>query len=156
MKRKIMIADDMKNRELYIKKYPILEKAFAFVQKSRAFTHTAEKKYKINENMYAVVGMSLPKKPDEQKLETHKKYADMQCVLKGKDIIGWKSLYNCKDIFKEYDAEKDIAFFNERAEFDIMLNEGSFALFFPQDAHSPLRGDTPVLKCIIKIKTELL
>lgn len=150
-----MIVDNLKNREFYIKKFPALSKVFDFILKCRDFAHTEEKRYEIDKDIYAVVGIYKPKEPREQKLEVHKKYTDLQYVVSGKDIIGWKSLNNCKDVFKEYDEKKDIVFFNETPDFNIMLNEGSFALFMPEDAHAPLCGKDAVLKCIVKIKREL-
>ncbi|MCL2145519.1 MAG: YhcH/YjgK/YiaL family protein [Endomicrobia bacterium] len=150
-----MIVDDFRNKALFINKFSILEKAFDFVLKSCGFTHAEEKRYEIDDNMYAVAGISLPKKSNEQKLEIHKKYVDLQYIIKGEDIIGWKSLYNCSDAPVEYNKEKDIAFLNDTPDFNIILNEGCFALFFPEDAHAPLCGNESVVKCVVKIKTEL-
>lgn len=150
-----MIVDNLENRDFYTKKFPILEKAFNFILKSGDFTHAEEKKYEIDNGIYAVVSTSAPKALHEQKLEAHTEYVDLQYIIDGKDIIGWKNLGECKDIFQEYNKEKDIVFFNENPDFNIILNKGNFTLFFPYDAHAPLCGKESVIKCIIKIKMEL-
>ncbi|MCL1972695.1 MAG: YhcH/YjgK/YiaL family protein [Endomicrobia bacterium] len=148
-----MITDKINNSEFYIKHFPSLSEAFGFISSNEG--KFREGKHIINDDMYAVVEKSFPKPREEQKLEVHKKYVDLQYIIEGSDIIGWKSLSECADIFKKYEDSKDIAFFNEAPDFNIVLTAGSFALFFPDDAHSPLSGSESVLKCIIKIKTEL-
>jgi YhcH/YjgK/YiaL family protein len=80
----------------------------------------------------------------------------VQYIIDGYGIIGHKSLSECKEIYKYYEEVKDIAFFNDKPDFDIVLNSGSFAVFFPQDAHAPLRGKIAVKKCIVKIRVKVL
>jgi YhcH/YjgK/YiaL family protein len=62
---------------------------------------------------------------------------------------------NCGQIYKDYDEAKDIEFFNDKPGLTIVLNEGHFAIFFPNDAHAPLRGEKPVKKCIVKINKNI-
>lgn len=153
-----MIVGCLENKKILIEKFPALEAGFDFIIKNFsdfAFADIGEKKFFINDGIYAMSGFYFPKKSSEQKLEVHKKYADLHYIIKGADAIGWKSLSDCKNPYKKYDKKKDTAFLNEVPDFNIVLGEGKFALFFPQDAHSPLRGNGRVLKCILKIKTEL-
>jgi YhcH/YjgK/YiaL family protein len=148
-----MIIDNIKNLSFYRGIFPRLQKAFDFIE-SGLCASVGEKRYEIEDGIYAVVETSLPKPPQEQKPEAHLKYTDLQYIISGSDVIGWKSSHECKSFHKPYDADKDIAFYDDKAEFDIKLNEGDFVFFFPADAHAPLRGLKPVKKCIIKIKTE--
>ena len=148
-----MIIDKINNSEFYVKRFPVLSEAFGFISRNEG--KFREGKHIVSDDMYAVVEKSLPKPKEEQKLEAHKKYVDFQYIIEGADIIGWKSLSECADILEKYDDSKDIAFFNEAPDFNIVLTAGSFVLFFPDDAHSPLSGSEAVLKCIIKIKAEL-
>ena len=179
-----MITDKITNSRFYIKHFPILSEAFNFIlgtlchcgldpqshlsrqdcgipysnltgQAPAAMTAFNEGKHIINDNMYAIVEKNSPKPKEEQKLEAHRKYVDLQYIIEGSDVIGWKNLSECADIYKDYENSKDIIFFNEVPDFNIILNKGSFALFFPQDAHAPLCGNKTVFKCVVKIKTEL-
>ena len=150
-----MITDNVKNINLYFNNFPFLKIAYEFIN-NNINESTAEQKYHINDDMYAVVETSAPKPAYEQKLEIHRKYIDLQYIIKCYDIIGWKSLRECGNIYAGYDVEKDIAFYNDKPDFNIKLNAGYFALFLPGDAHAPLCGDFPVKKCIIKINSELI
>lgn len=153
-----MIVGCLENKQILTERFPALEAGFDFIIKNSALfslEDKGEKKYPVGDGIYAMAGLSFPKKLSEQKLEVHKKYADLHYVVKGADIIGWKSLSDCKSLYKKYDENKDIAFFNEVPDFNMVLGEGKFALFFPEDAHSPLQGNSLVLKCVLKIKTEL-
>jgi YhcH/YjgK/YiaL family protein len=150
-----MIVDNFENLNFYRKKFQFLKNAFDFLENERGYFPAFEGRVDIDENIYAVVGISQPKLLTEQKLEAHRKYVDLQSVISGTDVVGWKSLFLCKEVYKEYDAAKDIELFNDESDFQIALNPGSFAFFFASDAHAPLCGLSPVKKCVIKIKTEL-
>jgi YhcH/YjgK/YiaL family protein len=145
-----MITDNLKNTGLYSYIGDAIGDALRFI-KSNISCSSKEQRYEINSSMYAVVETSKPKELSEWKLEIHRKYIDVQYVIDGYDIIGWKSLPNCKEVYKNYDESKDIAFFNDKPDFDILLKRGNFAVFFPQDAHSPLHIKSPVKKCIVKV-----
>ncbi len=132
-----------------------MEKAFNFIEKSVS-KDAAEKKYEIDDNMYAVIETSLPKKPEEQKLEAHKKYIDLQYIIQGQDVMGWQYLADCKKLFLDYNETKDIEFYADDFKLKFMLRQGEFAVFFPKDAHAPLCGEAPVKKCIVKINAELI
>jgi YhcH/YjgK/YiaL family protein len=148
-----MIADKITKSEFYSKFFPVLSEAFKFITDNSG--NFKEGRHAIRDGMYAIVEKSFPKPKEEQKLEAHKTYVDLQYIIEGSDVIGWKSTRECRDISKVYSEEKDIVFFNEEPDFNITLNEGSFALLFPDDAHAPLCGNSAVLKCIVKIKMEL-
>ncbi|AKL97781.1 YhcH/YjgK/YiaL family protein [Endomicrobium proavitum] len=147
-----MIADNISNIDFYIKNFPKLKDAFEFLKRG-VF---ADGKTELNSLVKAAVETSYAKPVDLQKLETHAKFIDIHYTISGKDVIGWKNASECKNIFYPYDESKDIAFYNEAPDFDIILSEGKFAVFFPEDAHAPLKGKLPVKKCIMKINTEIL
>jgi uncharacterized protein, YhcH/YjgK/YiaL family len=149
-----MIIDKAENFSLYIKFFPALAKAFDFIEKQARVLKDG--KYPITDGMYAIIENSLPKPKKEQKLEAHRKYVDLQYIIEGADVIGWKNISECSDTYKEYDKDKDIVFFNEKADFNFVLNEGNFAILFTNDAHAPLCGDNTVRKCIVKISTEII
>jgi beta-galactosidase beta subunit len=54
----------------------------------------------------------------------------LQHIISGVEVVGWKSLFCCGDIYKEYDAKKDIMFFDDKSDLQITLREGCFAFFF--------------------------
>lgn len=147
-----MILDDLKNINSYFVFSPVIAEALNFV-KTNLFKFE-EKRYDINEYMFAVVETSMPKLIHDQKLEFHKKYVDIQYVIEGQDIIGWKNLLSCNQVYKEYQLPKDIGFYSDIPDFNIVLNQGGFVVFFPQDAHAPLCSKSSVKKCVVKIEAE--
>ena len=151
-----MIADKLSNSTFYVKHFPFLKDAFDFVGKNKSTFVSMKGRFDINPLMYAVVETSLPKPLSGQKLEAHRNYIDLQYIIEGHDIIGWKSLGDCKKLYADYDEVKDIVFYDDQSDFQIKLHENDFALFFPKDAHSPLCCEFSVRKCIVKINAGLL
>ena len=149
-----MIIDDLKNINFYSKFSPIIKESLSFIKTN--LSTFEERRYNLNEYMFAVVETSFPKPIVEQKLEIHKKYIDVQYIIEGCDIIGWKNLLNCKQIHQDYQLSKDIAFYNDKPDVNIVLNQGTFAVFFHHDAHAPLCSTLPVKKCVVKIAIENL
>lgn len=85
--------------------------------------------------------------------EAHRRYSDLQCLLKGDEIMKRCHIDDAAD-GEDYNREGDcILFKSGRYETTVHLNEGEFALFCPEDAHAPgTAGDAPsVRKLIFKI-----
>jgi len=51
----------------------------------------------------------------------------------------------------EYDAEKDLEFFEGDPKSIVRIPPGSFAIFLPTDAHLPLIGEGSIHKVVVKI-----
>ena len=85
--------------------------------------------------------------------EAHRKYLDIQYIVKGKEVMGWADLAACTptDAFSE---ENDIGFYTADFNF-ITVNEGICYVVFPEDAHMPGRHlDVPndFVKIVVKLK----
>ena len=92
--------------------------------------------------------------------ETHRKYVDIQAVLMGRERIEVISRDRLS-VDKPYDETKDLELYlYAPGQAHLELYPGTFALFFPHDAHMPglMIGQQPefVKKVVIKIKTDLL
>jgi YhcH/YjgK/YiaL family protein len=88
---------------------------------------------------------------DGARLEAHRRYIDVQYTVQGDEEIGWMPLAECGQPIDEYNAARDISFFAARPTTWLAVPEGSFAIFFPDDAHAPLAGRGAVKKAILKI-----
>ena len=84
-------------------------------------------------------------------LESHRRYLDIQFVVSGEDCIGWLPVAACSRVSQAYNSETDLQFFFDRPGTWIDLAAGSFAVFFPQDAHAPLATSGSIHKVIIKV-----
>lgn len=108
-------------------------------------------------DLYYVV-MDYDTKPLEQaRPEVHHIYMDIQCLLKGSEVIGYTPLDGLK-IETPYDGEKDIAFYHAPAALSkAILEPGMFAIFWPNEPHAPcicIDTPRPVRKLVIKIRLE--
>lgn len=87
-----------------------------------------------------------------QKLEAHKKYIDIQVLVKGEEYMGYTNIDNTS-ISEEYNEEKDVMFLNGSVD-KLLADNTMFLIFFPEDAHMPalsVNNDKLVKKAIFKI-----
>ena len=124
-----MIKDNLKNAESYHKLGEGFKKGFEFL-KNTDMKNLENGKYQIEGDDIFVSVQDYTTKPQEQgKFEAHKKYADIQFIIK--DII-----------FLEGDGD----FVNAK--------EGDFVIFMPEDAHMPcIAQNEPsyVKKAVVKV-----
>ena len=52
----------------------------------------------------------------------------------------------------EYNAEKDVVFFNDAPDMHFQLTNNQFDIFFPEDVHAPMIGESEIKKMVIKVK----
>ncbi|NOU35442.1 MAG: YhcH/YjgK/YiaL family protein [Kiritimatiellaceae bacterium] len=154
-----MIFDSIENQSLY----PFgaeWKAAFDFLK--TAAPEMEDKKYFIQgDDLFAGVNSYSTKPRDIAKLETHRKYVDIQVLLSGEEII---------EVFEKpglvvsepYNPEKDAEFYQVPAKppVTVTLKPGHFAVFLPEDAHMPciMTGSSPqpVKKVVIKVAIDLL
>jgi YhcH/YjgK/YiaL family protein len=106
------------------------------------------------EDMFVILDRTSGRGRDGARLEAHRRYIDIQVTLRGDEEIGWTPLAACAAHDVEFDPAKDIVFFHDRPSTWLHLPRGTFAIFFPDDAHAPLGGTGAVVKAIVKIAVE--
>ena len=85
--------------------------------------------------------------------EAHRKYLDIQYIVKGKEVVGWADLADCA-IQGEFNEEKDIGKYTGPFEY-FTINEGVCYVAFPEDAHMPgrhLEVPNDFVKVVVKLK----
>lgn len=148
-----MILDHINNYNLYEDMHNEFKNAFEFVNEYLK-SEKPDGKYEINENVYAIV-TSYETVLGNSEFETHQKYIDGQFIVKGKETIKWadKTKLNAST---DYDSQDDFALHTGETQAVLKLNEGDFAIFYPNDAHMPgCAYDNKcesVKKIIVKIK----
>ena len=150
-----MILDRIDNTRLYIGLHADFAKAFEILT-DKTLSQKEDGKYAVDgETIYYTIQQYTTKPLNEGKLETHRKYIDIQFLSTGKEILGYAPLKDLT-IAEVYNPQKDIAFFNTPKEITkVKLEPGLFCILFPDDAHLPCRqlaGPTEVRKVVIKIK----
>lgn len=110
----------------------------------------------LDDKNYANVDIYKTKSTGE--FEAHRKYIDIQIMVKGREIIEVTNIKNCANS-RGYSTEKDIEFFEEcNGEIEkIILKENDFVILEPNDAHKPqikIDKSIEVKKIVLKIAVE--
>lgn len=128
--------------------------------KTTDFEGLAAGTYEIDgKNIYALVMDLTTTDKDKNRPEVHRRYIDVQFLLRGKELIGFArdTGHNAK---AEDLPERDVCFYQD-AENEVFLKmcPGNFAIFFPFDVHRPgCRDGEPcaVRKVVVKIALDIL
>ncbi len=138
--------------EQYHKNKAAWDKAFAFLRDSDLLTIKSGK-YVIDEDtVYAMITDAPSKTFEQSAWESHRKYIDLQYVIKGEEKIGIAPLATAT-VTKPYDEKADYANYSADGKYYI-AKPGTFFLFFPEDVHRPnikVDGYDVVKKLVIKI-----
>jgi biofilm protein TabA len=102
--------------------------------------------------LYAVVTAQQGKSATEAKLEAHRRYIDIHYVVSGIDAIGWRPTSQCSLVEDPFDVEKDFGLFRDEPLVWIPVHAGTFAVFFPEDAHAPMVSSGLVHKLVVKVE----
>lgn len=124
--------------------------------------------HEINPRVKAIVSEYETKAISEYGYEAHKKFIDIQYLLKGSEKVCCLPIEQLKEM-KSYSEENDAAFYAVLAHQtsdlshqtssvrpqEVTIGNSFFAIFYPQDGHMPqLCVNTPetVKKVVIKVK----
>jgi YhcH/YjgK/YiaL family protein len=148
-----MIIDKLTNRSLYRIENNGISLALEYLA-SADLDNTADGRYAIDgDNIFALISTYETKDREGSYLEAHRKHIDVQYVASGSELLGYLSAAGQK-IYKEYDGEKDIMFYNEEPSF-LEFQKGTFVVLFPNDLHMPgiKNGQScRVKKVVVKVK----
>lgn len=146
-----MIIDNLANAANYFHLHPLFGEAFEYLKQiDIKAMHTGTTEIKGSLLKASVVETQL--KPEaEARLETHRKYIDIQIPVSGAERYGWRSLSSLTNSETGYDEANDIEFFCERPSTLVTLYPGEFVIFSPEDGHAPLVGEGLIKKIILKI-----
>ena len=92
---------------------------------------------------------------NENGYEVHRKFIDIQYLLKGTEKNCFLPIEKLKET-KAYSEEKDAAFYEAKVPAqEMMLGDGYFAIYWPQDGHMPClsaAGAEMVKKLVVKVR----
>lgn len=146
-----MIIDKIENYKLYAGLNERIAKAFAWI-KETDLEKIESATYKIDgDDIFAMVQDYDTKDRNDAKLEGHFKYIDIQYVISGVELMGYRPLVS--QIPETTNEEGDYAFYEGDASF-VRVEAGMFTIFFPQDLHMPcikVDESAKVKKVVIKV-----
>ena len=147
-----MIIDVLENANLYREVNNKFNKAFNFLR-NMDLLRLNPGKYEIEgTSIYAIVDNYFTRPKEEGLWEAHRRYIDIQFVVKNKEQMGYANLDQMQN-YTEYDQEKDILFFKGTGSYFI-ISPGTFVILTPQDVHMPgivIEKPEAVKKIVLKI-----
>lgn len=150
-----MILDRLENASVYSTLSSNLKKGFDYLKTADLKALPVGRHEIEGCDVFALVSEYNSKEWEECRLEAHRTYADIQYIISGREMIGHVML-NDQEVLIPYDADKDIVFFTGGTS-PLLLEQGMFAVFFPQDIHRPcmqVKGPEWVKKVVVKVKME--
>jgi YhcH/YjgK/YiaL family protein len=107
-----------------------------------------------DENIFAICMEYETKDQSLAKNEAHKKYIDVQYMISGSEKMLVSGIAGLK-ITEEYDEENDVMFYENKCTCQCLATPKHFAIFFPEDAHTPSLNieneSNSVKKVVIKV-----
>ena len=128
--------------------------AFQALADSRTAALTVGRHTVDGDRLYLIIGRDAGRGREGAKLESHRRYIDIQLTLNGPEEIGWLPLADCGEPDQPYAPERDIAFYSARPRTWFTMPPGTFAIFYPDDAHAPLAGQGELHKAVAKVAVE--
>ena len=128
-----MILDRIDN----LKFYGVFDKKLAaIVEFLKTHPTLSDGHYELDMGIYVNVGSGTVR--DSGDFEVHRRYADLQWVIEGSEVIEWASLSVMRSS-TEYNEAGDYQLFSDAAgeTVALKLTPGYFAIFYPQDGHKP-------------------
>jgi len=146
-----MILDRLENAKRYAPVHPGFEAAFNFLKQNSLTEFKEGKKHIDGDRLFALAVTTEGKGRQDARLESHRRYIDLQYTIEGPEFIGYEIKSACISDEKGYDAESDIEFYANSPTVWLAVPAGSFAIFFPEDVHAPLGTDGFIHKMVIKV-----
>ncbi len=148
-----MILDTLNNSSKYDSVHPLFARAFEFI-KQTDLANAPDGKSDIDEGLKAIFSnkTGVTAETSVAKFECHNKHIDIQLCIKGNETIGWKPREKCVVENGAYNPEKDVQLYHEQPDTYFQLTDRQFVIFFPEDVHAPMIGDSEIKKLVIKVK----
>ena len=149
-----MVYDKIDNIEIYKGLSTDIYEALKFLQ--NATPDIAPGVYQITPRVKAIVSEYETKPQNPNGYEAHKKYIDIQALLKGEERLDCLPIEWLKQT-KPYSEECDAAFYSADTTLQpssLTLRPGYFAILYPQDGHMPqltVTAPSMVKKVVIKV-----
>ena len=150
-----MILDTLASAARYVHMHDGFGRAFEFLT-TTDLAALAPGRHEIDgDRMYVSIDHKDGRGEEGARLEAHRRYIDIQYTIDGDELIGWMPLARCQAPDGPFDDKKDVVLFADRPTTWVAVPPGSFAIFFPHDAHAPLAGHGLLKKAVVKIAVDL-
>jgi YhcH/YjgK/YiaL family protein len=146
-----MVLDTLGCSDRYAALHRRFGRAFRFLRETDLESLPTGRTDILGDDMFVIIERRDGRGREAARLEAHRRYIDIQYTVAGEEEIGWTPLATCVDAEADFDASRDIVFFRDLPSAWLRVPRGTFAIFFPDDAHAPLAGSGSLVKAIVKI-----
>lgn len=152
-----MILDDIGNLIRY-PQVPHIDDVLRFLKRPDLLTLTSPEIEITGRDLFVRIMRYAPKPADQNKFEIHRIHADIQVLLKGREIMQYVPAWDLQSL-TEYDSVNDYQFFKaDKNVSELMVCEKQFAIFLPGEPHRPsCQPDDYIgenLKLVFKVKMQ--
>ena len=123
------------------------------IEATKDLTDLTPRTIPLSGNNKILVQANATKAAEGLSLEAHRKFLDIQYVLKGSEVMGWAPI-DALEPDGEWNDAKDCGMFKGACEF-MNIPAGYCYVVFPEDAHMPgSHLDTPAeyVKLVVKLE----
>ncbi len=148
-----MICDLLEHSALYTGLGERFAKGFDFLHRPENYRLPPGRIEIDGDDLYAVMLHYHTQPEAECKLESHRRYADIQYIIEGEELMGFVSQAG-QSIVHPYSEEGDYTFYESKTS-PLLVKKGMFTVFFPQDLHRPciqVKESQPVKKIVVKVR----
>jgi YhcH/YjgK/YiaL family protein len=146
-----MVLDTLDCAHRYAALHRSFGRAFRFLSETDLDTLGTGRSDIAGDDLFVIVERRDGRGRESARLEAHRRYIDIQYTIRGEEVIGWRPLFSCAAPEDAFDESRDIAFYRDQPSVWLPVPPGTFAIFFPDDAHAPLAGQGALTKAIVKI-----
>ena len=126
-----MILDHIKNAPVYFGVDPAIEEALHFLMNYDGPVDQRDV-IQVSERVLVKICPYTTKPESECVFEAHKRYADIHYMVRGREMMAYASVEDMRVTDENEEADWLLL---EGKGTKVPLNEGSFLIAFPQDAH---------------------
>ncbi len=151
-----MIYDLFENAHHYEALGQHFQAAFRYLSTASLHDLPAGKQIIDGDRLFALVNDYTTQPLQVCRFESHRRYADIQLMIRGQERIG-VALLPTPDLIvtEDYSSVPDVVFYSGSGDL-LTLTPGRFTIFFPHDAHQPgIEMAAPELCRKVVVKVEL-
>lgn len=150
-----MVLDTIANASRYLQIGEGIANALNYIR-NNDLSAVQPGRYEIEGDRLVMLVMELENtNTNENRLEGHRRYIDLQYWVSGSELMGHEIL-NSQPVLEAYNEKSDCGFYNCIASY-LRLLPGMFVIYYPSDLHTavndPLSNER-VKKVVFKIQVE--
>ncbi|MCU6711427.1 YhcH/YjgK/YiaL family protein [Paenibacillus sp. J5C_2022] len=147
-----MIIDQLENAAIYAEMHAKIGAALNYLQRYPLIDREPGRYEIEGSDMFLLLQQYETREVKDSFWEAHQNYIDVQYMLQGSESMGFAHVNRLK-VKEPYCPIKDFVVLEGEGD-TMTVHEGSFAIFYPQDAHMPcLSCGKPeiIKKAVIKV-----